>query len=123
MTDLLAFRRWRMFSTPSARKIALLDIRHVFPPPLNSGHSPLYRDPAINQCVHKTACRHPLRVEVMTELRPREDAAVKADQGDPFRVLAGPSERFQLAISSPQVLDHLLISVLVLYKKTMDFLQ
>ena len=59
----------------------------------------------------------------MTELRPREDAAVKADQGDPFRVLAGPTERFQLAISSPQVLDHLLISVLVLYKKTMDFLQ
>ena len=53
--------------------------------------------PAINQCVHKTACRHPLRVEVMTELRPHEDAAVKADQGDPFRVLAGPAERFQLA--------------------------
>ena len=47
----------------------------------------------------------------MTELRPREDAAVKAHQRDPFRVLAGPSERFQLAISSPQVRDHLLISV------------
>ena len=36
----------------------------------------------------------------MTELRPREDATVKADQRDPFRVMAGPAERFQLAISS-----------------------
>ena len=46
----------------------------------------------------------------MTELRPREDATVKANQRDPFRVLAGPAESFQLAISSPQVRDHLLIS-------------
>ena len=38
----------------------------------------------------------------MTELRPREDAAVKAHERDPFRVLAGPAERFQFAISSPQ---------------------
>ena len=40
------------------------------------------------------------RIEVLTELRPREDAAVKADQGDPFRFLARPAVQFQLAISS-----------------------
>ena len=42
----------------------------------------------------------------MTELRPREDAAVKADQGDPFRFPARPSERFQGFFPSAQVLDH-----------------
>ena len=62
--------------------------------------------------LHETMRPDPARrIEVLTELRPREDAAVKADQGDPFRFLARPAVQFQLAISSPQVRDHLLISV------------
>ena len=41
----------------------------------------------------------------MTELRPRENATVKTNQCDPLRFPAGLAEQFQLAISSPQVLD------------------
>ena len=61
--------------------------------------------------------------EIITELSSHEHAAVKAHKRNPFRCRAGPSERFQLAISSPQVLDHLLISVPRTVQKTMGFLQ
>ena len=98
-------------------------MRHVFAPPFKIGHSPSCAARRSTNDLTNRVSAFAVRIEVMTELRPREDAAVKAHQRDPFRVLARPAERFQLAISSSQVLDHLLISVLVLYKKTMDFLQ
>ena len=35
--------------------------------------------------------RHSLGIEVMTELRPRENSTVETDQGDPFRLPARPT--------------------------------
>ena len=70
----------------------------------------LDRLPSLHQCLHEAGRFPSVSVtKVMAELRPREDAAMQTDERDPFRVGSGPAERFQFAISSPQVLDHLLI--------------
>ena len=64
------------------------------------------RRPLFDQCLHETQRRHSLGIEVMTELRPRENAAVETDNRNPFRLPSGPAERFQCSLPSAQVLDH-----------------
>ena len=49
------------------------------------------RRPLFDQCLDESRRRDPGRIEVMTELRPRENAAVETDQGNPFRLPPGPS--------------------------------
>ena len=49
------------------------------------------RRPLFDQCLHETQRRHSLGIEVMTELRPRENSTVETDQGDPFRLPARPT--------------------------------
>ena len=110
-TGLPASRRWRMSSTPQ-RPVDRL-ARYPAGLPTSIEHRPLAlnRLLAINQSLHEPARLPAMSViKVMTELRPREDATVKTYERDPFRVGSGPAERFQLALSSPQVLDHLLIA-------------
>ena len=59
------------------------------------GQSILYGKPAIHQVAHKT--KRPLSIrdgiEEVTELSPREHAAMETDQGDPLRLAALPAER------------------------------
>ena len=61
---------------------------------------------ALNQELDEPIGVFPIGIEVMTELRPREDAAVKADRRDPLRLPALPAKRFQCSLSPAQVLDH-----------------
>ena len=57
--------------------------------------SVLYGQPAIHQVAHKT--KRPLSIrqgiEEVTELSPREHAAMETDQGNPLRLAALPAER------------------------------
>ena len=55
----------------------------------------LNRFAAVHQCLDESLGLLATRTEIITELSSYEHAAVKAHQGDPFRVLAGPAERFQ----------------------------
>ena len=43
---------------------------------------------------------------VEAKLRPRRNAAMLTDQGDPFRVAAGSAQRFELLLAGLQVRDH-----------------
>ena len=72
-----------------------------FPSPIDKRPIALDRRFALNQELDEPIGVFTIGIEVMAELRPREDAAVKTHERDPFRVGSGPAERFQFAISSP----------------------
>ena len=57
--------------------------------------SVLYGKPAIYQVTHKSKRTLSIRhgIEEVTELSPREHAAMKTDQGNPLRLAALPAER------------------------------
>ena len=44
------------------------------------------RRPLFDQCLHETQRRHSLGIEVMTELRPRENSTVETNKRKPFRL-------------------------------------
>ena len=49
------------------------------------------RRPLFDQCLHETQRRHSLGIEVMTELRPRENSTVETNKRNPFRLPARPT--------------------------------
>ena len=58
-------------------------------------------------CTIRWAAFSPVRLEVMTELRPRENSTVETDKSNPFRFPSDPSKGRKRPLPALQVFDHL----------------